>query len=186
MIIIKTSNGDHFINDKAVTEVAHDREKAVVDCYGSDGYNSHIENVEGVMYTNDSQPTSWQDEGSALAMAEKTLEELRDEYSKIELERNDLKERLAQLEPKADADRWWPDDVDMAPVGVLIRQIESSVWDCGYGARVGKLFDRYNINTVGDLLRIGRRDFKKYRSVGRGSISRIDDALGELYDIKGW
>ncbi len=66
MIIIKTKNGDHFINDKEIIEVAHDREKATVSCYGANDHTSHIGNVEGVIYTNDAQPTSWQDEGSMV------------------------------------------------------------------------------------------------------------------------
>ena len=59
-------------------------------------------------------------------------------------------------------------------------------YDPGYSVRLGKMFESRNINTVGDLLRIGRRNFGKIRSVGGGSISRIDDALEKLYDIKGW
>jgi hypothetical protein len=39
---------------------------------------------------------------------------------------------------------------------------------------------------VGDLLKIGRSGFLKYRNVGKGSISRIDDALEKLYGIKNW
>ena len=193
MIIIKTKNGDHFINEKEVTEVQHDREKAEVNCYGANGYYSHHEDVEGVVYTNDAQPTSWKDEGSEIARLKKSIDErmewankLRDEYFKIEHERDELKERVAQLEPKADPDRWWPDNVDRAPISVIICRIGSMRRGSGYSVRLGKIFERNNIKTVGDLLRIGRRDFRKYGSVGGGSITRIDDALEDLYDIKGW
>ena len=193
MIIVKTKNGDHFINEKAVTEVKHDREKAVVDCWGANGYYSHHEDVEGVVYTNDAQPTSWTDEGSEIERLKKKLDEhmewggkLRDEYLKIEQERDELKERVAQLEPKADPDRWWPDNVDSAPVAVILSHVGYNGYDPGYEVRLGKIFESNNIKTVGDLLRIGRRDFRKYRSVGGGSISRIDNALETLYDIKGW
>ena len=193
MIIVKTKNGDHFINDKAVTMVEHDREKAVVNAYGDKGVFFHIEDVEGIIYTNDAQPTSWKDEGSEIQRLMKSLDEqrdwgnnMRDEYLKIEQERDELKERVAQLEPKAAPDRWWPDNVDIAPVNVIICHIGSKGWDPGYGVRLGKIFYSNNIKTVGDLLRIGRRDFRKYRSVGGGSITRIDDALEDLYDIKGW
>lgn len=40
MIIVKTKNGDRFVNDKAVTMVEHDREKAVVNAYGTMAYFS--------------------------------------------------------------------------------------------------------------------------------------------------
>ena len=193
MIIVKTKNGDRFINDKAVTMVEHDREKAVVNAYGDKGVFFHIEDVEGIIYTNDAQPTSWKDEGSEIQRLMKSLDEqrewgnkMRDEYLKIEQERDELKERVAQLEPKADPDRWWPDNVDSAPVAVILSHVGYDGYDPGYDVRLGKIFDSNNIKTVGDLLRIGRRDFRKYRSVGGGSISRIDNALETLYDIKGW
>lgn len=193
MIIVKTKNGDRFINDKAVTMVEHDREKAVVNAYGDKGVFFHIEDVEGIIYTNDAQPTSWKDEGSEIQRLMKSLDEqrewgnkMRDEYLKIEQERNELKERVAQLEPKADPDRWWPDNVDSAPVAVILSNVGYNGYDPGYGVRLGKIFENNGIKTVGDLLRIGRRNFRKYRSVGGGSISRIDNALEMLYDIKGW
>lgn len=196
MIIVKTKNGDRFINDKAVAMVEHVRDKAVVNVHSVHGDRemfSHIEDVEGVIYTNDAQPTSWQDDGSEILRLRDSLNELRewadkmrDEHMKMMQERDDLKERLAQLEPKADPDRWWPDNVDSAPISVIICRIGSMRYNRGYGVRLGKILESNNIKTVGDLLRIGRRNFKKYRSVGVGSISRIDDALEDLYDIKGW
>ena len=188
MIIVKTKNGDHFINEKSVIEVKHDREKAVVDCWGANGYYSHHEDVEGVIYTNDAQPTSWTDEGSEIARLKKSLDEqrewgnkLRDEYFKIEQERDELKARLAELEPKEDPDRWWPDCVDSEPISVIICRAGRV-----YEVKLGKIFERNSIKTVGDLLRIGRRDFRKYGSVGGGSIRRIDEALHDLYGIRGW
>ena len=193
MIIVKTKNGDRFINDKAVTMVEHDREKTVVNAYGDKGVFFHIEDVEGIIYANDAQPTSWKDEGSEIQRMMKSLDEqrewgnkMRDEYLKIEQERDELKERVAQLEPKADPGRWWPDNVDIAPVAVILSHVGYNGYDPGYEVRLGKIFESYDIKTVGDLLRIGRRDFREFRSVGGGSISRIDDALEGLYDIKGW
>lgn len=193
MIIVKTKNGDRFINDKAVTMVEHDKEKAEVNVYGDKGHLFEIKDVEGIIYTNDAQPTSWKDEGSEIQRLMKSLDEqrewgnkMRDEYLKIEQERDELKERVAQLEPKADPDRWWPDNVDSAPVAVILSHVGYDGYDPGYEVRLGKIFECNNIKTVGDLLRIGRRDFRKYRSVGGGSISRIDNALEMLYDIKGW
>ena len=211
MIIVKTKNGDRFINDKAVTMVEHDRERAAVKAYGDNGVFFHIEDVEGIIYNNDAQPIHWKDEGSEIQRLMKALNEqkergnseiqrlmkaldeqrewgnkMRDEYLKIEQERDELKERVAQLEPKAYPDRWWPDNVDSAPVAVILSHVGYESYDPGYEVRLGKIFESNNIKTVGDLLRIGRRDFRKYRSVGGGSISRIDNALETLFDIKGW
>ncbi len=193
MIIVKTKNGDHFINEKAVTEVTHDREHATASYYGANGCFNNIADVEGIIYTNDAQPTSWTDEGSEIQRLEKALEEhkewsnkLRDEHLQLMQERDELRAQLAKLKPKEDPDRWWPDNVEVAPIEVITGHIERSGYDPGYSVRLGKLFAANDIKKVGDLLRITRRQFKKYRSVGGGSLSRIDKALEELYDIKGW
>ena len=199
MIIVKTKNGDHFINEKAVTEVKHDREKAVVSCYGANGYYSHHEDVEGVVYTNDAQPTSWTDEGSEIKRLAKALEEhrewsnkLRDEHLTLMQERDQLKQecdelkaRVAKLTPKEDPDQWWSDEVNATPINILVGHVQKNDY-CGYGVRLGKLFDKNDIKTIGDLLRITRRMFKRYQGVGGGCLSRIDDVLNEMYDIKGW
>ena len=83
MIIVKTKNGDRFINDKAVTMVEHDREKAVVNAYGDKGVFFHIEDVEGIIYTNDAQPTSWKDEGSEIQRLKATIEKKDKEYDQM-------------------------------------------------------------------------------------------------------
>ena len=50
----------------------------------------------------------------------------------------------------------------------------------GIATMLEGIFNNNNINTVGDLVRIGRRDFSKYRLVGKKSIWAIEDALEEL------
>ena len=109
MIIVKTKNGDRFINDKAVAMVEHVRDKAVVNAYGDKGVWFHIEDVECIIYNNDAQPMHWKDEGSEIQRLKKELDEQRewgnkmcDEHMKMMLERDELKERLAQLELKSD------------------------------------------------------------------------------------
>ena len=83
MIIVKTKNGDRFINDKAVTMVEHDREKAVVNTYGDKGVYFYIEDVEDVIYTNDAQPTEWKDEGSEIQRLKAEIEKKKKEYSHL-------------------------------------------------------------------------------------------------------
>ena len=102
------------------------------------------------------------------------------------MELNKLRGATEELRPKEAPDRWWPDNVDIAPISTITRRISSMRYDPGYEVRLEKIFESNDIKTVGDLLRIGRRDFRKYRSVGGGSITRIDEALEDLYDIKGW
>lgn len=83
MIIIKTKNGDCFINDKAVTMVSHDREKAKVNVYGDKGLLYEIKDVESVLYTNDTQPTSWNDEGSEIQRLKAIIEKKEKELSQL-------------------------------------------------------------------------------------------------------
>lgn len=73
--------------------------------------------------------------------------------------------------------------IDIKEVLKIIRKNQRL--SSGIATSLETIFDCNNINTVGDLMSIGRRDFSKYRVVGKKSIWAIDDALGEL-GIKGW
>ena len=75
------------------------------------------------------------------------------------------------------------DDVDIKEVLSIIRKNKG--FSSGTATMVEKVFYANNINTVRDLMRIGRSDFSKYRLMGKKSIWAIDDALDEL-GIKGW
>lgn len=105
MIIVKTKNGDSFINDKAVTIVEHNKEKATVrficDITGNTG---NIYNVECVIYNNESQPISWQENGSEIERLKAKLDEYqeflykaRDEQFKMLKLHDDLKELCENL-----------------------------------------------------------------------------------------
>ena len=98
MIIVKTKNGDRFINDKAVTMVEHDREKAVVNAHSEKGAYYHIEDVEGIIYTNDAQPVSWKDDGSEIERLQKKLDEQLEWGRKIRKEYMDIQNKNDQLE----------------------------------------------------------------------------------------
>lgn len=75
------------------------------------------------------------------------------------------------------------DDIDIKEVLNIVRK--SQRFSSGIATMLETIFSKNDINTVGDLMRIGRRDFCKYRLVGRQSIWAIDDALEEL-GVKGW
>lgn len=195
MIIVKTKNGDIFINDKMMAAVEHVKDKAVVNCYGKEcnGLCRIIENVEAVMYANDAQPASWKDEGSEIQWLKQELDVYKEKYTNLlsesivaERERTTLKEQLKSFEEKASPDKWWPDYVDVSPVEAILGKIRSYGRNYGYDVKIKKILDAKNIYTVGELLRVGRREFKKYNQVGMGSIKRIDCALLDLYNINGW
>ena len=75
------------------------------------------------------------------------------------------------------------DSVDIKEVLNIVRKNQG--FGSGIATMLETVFNNNNINTVGDLMRISRRDFSKYRLVGKKSIWAIDDALAEL-GVKGW
>ena len=70
------------------------------------------------------------------------------------------------------------DDIDIKDVLSIVRKNRGL--SSGIATMLETVFHNNKINTVGDLVRIGRRDFSKYRLVGKKSIWAIDDALDEL------
>ena len=79
MIIVKTSNGDVFINEKAAILVENDHEAKKVHVQTAENYVNPIENVEMVIYTSDAQPTQWEDEGSVIQKLRAAIERLKEE-----------------------------------------------------------------------------------------------------------
>ena len=75
------------------------------------------------------------------------------------------------------------DNIDIKEVLNIVRKNQRS--SSGIGTTLERIFNIDNINTVGDLIRIGRRSFSMCRLVGKKSIWAIDDALNEL-GVKGW
>ena len=202
MIIIKTANGDRFVNDKAVTMVEHDREKAVVNVYGDKGVFFHIEDVEGIIYNNDAQPIHWKDEGSEIQRLKKANEELsewggrmRDGYMKMEQERDELKERLAKLEPQP---KDYENDLlrdtvfnEMERIATEERELQRRIhpnWGMksGNGVRFLNIAHANEIETVGQLLSVGRARFEKFKYMGSKCADDVSKALENLYGIKQW
>lgn len=94
MIIIKTTNGDVFVNDKAIVELSHDRENKTAEYYAHNGMHNKYRGVEGIIYTSDAQPVTWQDEGSALEKARKDNEEKRDTIKRLRQEKEAVMDDL--------------------------------------------------------------------------------------------
>ena len=108
MIIVKTSNGDHFVNEAETLQINHIRDKALVEVWPSRWGNQQqqpqyyiIEHVESVIYT--TQETKWKDEGSELETLKKRLKDISqlvDQYRKKETENIILEDRIARLQEK--------------------------------------------------------------------------------------
>ena len=78
MIIVKTNNGDRFINEAETLQVNHNKDKAQVEVWPSRWGNQQqqpqyyvIEHVEAVIYT--TQETKWEDEGSEVESLKATI-----------------------------------------------------------------------------------------------------------------
>lgn len=202
MIIVKTANGDRFINDKAVTMVEHDREKAVVHVHGDKGMFFRIEDVESIIYNNDAQPIHWKDEGSEVQRLKNANEELsewggrmRDEYLKMEKECDELKERLVKLEPQPkdyendllmDTVYNEMERIAIAESNRLKRETGLGRIKSGHGIRFINIAKANNIETVGQLLAVGRARFEKFKYMGPKCITELSHALDNLYGIKQW
>ncbi len=94
MIIVKTTNGDQFINETGVSRVEHCKDTHTVNIYKGEGsfqYAEHtIEHVEGISYSNDSQPTSWNDEGSLIKKLQGIIDQQKHELGFL----NEMVKRL--------------------------------------------------------------------------------------------
>ena len=108
MIIVKTNNGDRFINEAETLQVSHNKDKALVEVWPSRWGNQQqqpqyyiIEHVESVIYT--TQETKWKDEGLELETLKKRfrdINQLVDKYRKKETENIILEDKIARLQEK--------------------------------------------------------------------------------------
>ena len=70
------------------------------------------------------------------------------------------------------------DDIDIQEV---VKRIKSNTkTSSGIATMLETVFHSNGIQTVGNLMQIGKREFSRYRCVGKKSISAIEDALDEL------
>ena len=76
MIIVNTTTGTHFVNDKAVRKVWHDKNNAKVWITDWNGGIENIDNVEMVTYTSDMMKVDYQDKGSMVEYLEQQRSKL--------------------------------------------------------------------------------------------------------------
>ena len=88
-------------------------------------------------------------------------------------------------EPEVDVDKP-KTDYDKTSVREIIKYLVKSerYGDQRYASSLVNVFNDNGINTIGDILRMGRLAFMQIKGVGKGSVTRIDDALEELYGIE--
>lgn len=78
MIIIKTKQGDIFVNDMEMVNVTHNRELHTVDIHdgkamGTLCHKPPIEHVESVVYINEQTAKEWKDNGSHVEQLQRGL-----------------------------------------------------------------------------------------------------------------
>jgi DNA-directed RNA polymerase alpha subunit len=90
-------------------------------------------------------------------------------------------------EPEVDVDKP-KTDYDKTSVREIIKHLVKNgrYGDQRYASSLVNVFNNNGIDTIGDILRIGRRAFMQIKNVGKGSVTRVDDSLEELYGIKDW
>ena len=90
-------------------------------------------------------------------------------------------------EPEVDVDKP-KTDYDKTSVREIIKYLVNNgrYGNQRYATSLVNVFNDNGINTIGDILRMGRRAFMQIKGVGKGSVTRIDDALEELYGIVNW
>ena len=102
MIIIKTKQGDIFVNDREIVNVTHNRELHTAEINNGKAMGTlcrtyPIEHVESVNYINEQTAKEWKDSGSELEYLHKEMDSLKLELQcQTEINKR-TKERLRQL-----------------------------------------------------------------------------------------
>jgi len=207
MIIIKTANGDRFVNEAETLMVIHDKEIARVTVHPKSWSNEYsspfiIENVESVIYATADQLGKYEDKGSQVEKLQKELSKqlewgsnIREKYMEMELECDQLKERLAELEPQP---KDYENDLlrdtvfnEMERIATEERELQRRIhpeWGMksGNGVRFLNIAHANEIETVGQLLSVGRARFEKFKYMGSKCADDVSKALENLYGIKQW
>lgn len=94
MIIVKTQTGTHFVNEKCVRKVWHDKNNAKVWITDANGGIDNITDVEMVTYTSDMMKVDFQDKGSMVEYLEQQRSEM---YNIVERYRAKLRDFGCEL-----------------------------------------------------------------------------------------
>jgi len=127
-----------------------------------------------------------------------TNKEIKLELAKVALEKccfttsETLTEGLKNLyewiveEPEAVVEEHAQNEYDNITVSEILNCVRKNVYTGSpVPEKLTSTFTANDIKTAGDLLKIGRQYFKRYRNIGKKSLLALDDALAEL-GVKGW
>ena len=122
-----------------------------------------------------------------------TNKEIKLELAKVALERcsnfttiGTLTEALRNLydwvveEPEVEVETNQENQFDSIDIKEVVSIVRKSRGCTNIATMLNSIFSENNINTVGDLTRVGRLEFSHYRHVGLVTVSQIDNALEKL------
>ena len=93
MIIVKTTTGTYFVNEKLMKRVWHDKENFKVWGTNLDGTVGSIDHVAAVTFVSDTQPMELNDDGSIIEAMKFKLKEMEAECNaKLEKAEKELEE----------------------------------------------------------------------------------------------
>lgn len=166
MIIIKTTNGDYFVNENEIHIVQHDREqRQAVIRSAKDGLNCIINEVDAIIYTNDAYTTAT--ENDTDSQPEQQPDYASDDIARL-WEEMDRLEKLARDERRKN------------------RPDLSNIHTDGNATRFCSKCQSNRIDTIGDLLKKGRTHILQLSGIGVNCAKLADTALKNLYGIENW
>ena len=84
-------------------------------------------------------------------------------------------------EPEVEVEENAQNEDDNITVSEILNCVRKNVYTGSpVTEKLATAFTANDIKTAGDLLKIGRQCFKKYRNIGKKSLFALDDALAEL------
>ena len=166
MIIIKTTNGDCFVNENEIHIVQHDREqRQAVIRSAKDGLNCIINEVDAIIYTNEAYTTAT--ESDTDSQPEQQPDYASDDIARL-WEEMDRLEKLARDERRKN------------------RPDLSNTQTGGNATRFVSRCRSNGIDTIGDLLKKGRTHILQLSGIGVNCAKLADTALKNLYGIENW
>ena len=166
MIIIKTTNGDCFVNENVIHIVQHAREqRQAVIRSAKDGLNCIINEVDAIIYTNEAYTTAMESDTDSQP-------ELQPDYASDNIAR--LWEEMDRLEKLARDERR------------KNRPDLSNIHTDGNATRFVSKCRSNRIETIGDLLKKGRTHILQLSGIGVNCAKLADTALKNLYGIENW
>ena len=122
-----------------------------------------------------------------------TTKEIKLELCKTALQANASMERVEQMynwimkgEEVGKEINTEQEDISLHPVSKIALCMTKYDLGRGLSTRFVRIARSYDIQTLGDLLNLGKFEFSRLRNVGSGLMLNLNRSLEELYGIENW